>query len=396
MAGMDCDVLIVGGGVGGLSLALSLAARGRVPLVLERAGKLSQVGAGLQLPPNAMRVYSALGLAQTLRSLAFAPKALEARLGRSGRRIFRVGLDGGPWGEAYLHIHRADLISTLAQALEARAPGRLRLGAEVVDFDDIGEKVAVTLADGSRLEGAALIGADGLGSFVRSRLFGAETPRFTGNVAWRAVVERAALGALAPPPTACVWMGPGRHAVTYRLRDGEACNFVGVVETDNWQEEGWHHEGDRKAALEDFKGWHPTVRALIREAPVLHRWALLDRDPLDTWSRGRVGLLGDAAHPVPPFFAQGAAMAAEDAWVLARELCEGGVERAFARYSRQRQGRTARVLRESRANARTFHRANAVSQLATYGPMWVAGHVAPGLVRKRLDWLYGHDVTDAP
>jgi salicylate hydroxylase len=241
-----------------------------------------------------------------------------------------------------------------------------------------------------------LIGADGLNSTVRTWMHGADTPRFTGNIAWRAVVPVAALGDEAPAATACAWMGPGRHAVTYRLRGGTLANFVGVVETGLPSTEDWHARGSKADALADFAGWHPIITELIKAAPEdsLYRWALYDRAPLPAWTRGRVTLLGDAAHPMLPFLAQGAAMAVEDAWVLADAITRiDDLDAALRHYQQDRLPRTARAQAGSRGNAKTFHKRTRLSQLATYGPMWAAGTLAPRLIRRRLSWLYGADVT---
>jgi salicylate hydroxylase len=200
----------------------------------------------------------------------------------------------------------------------------------------------------------------------------------------------AALEELVPPPAACVWVGEGRHAVTYRLRRGELANFVGVVEQDAWRGESWTEPGDRAEALAQFRGFHPIVLRLIERAEAHFRWALFDREPLDRWTEGRVALLGDACHPMLPFMAQGAAMAIEDAWVLATCLkAAAAVPAALIAYERARLERTAKMQSAARANARIFHRRTALGKLATYGPMWLGARLAPALVRRRQDWIYG-------
>ena len=250
------------------------------------------------------------------------------------------------------------------------------------------------LADGRRISGDALIGADGIHSPVREQMLGAEKPIFTGNVAWRAVVPMAALGPHGPRPTACAWMGPGKHCVTYRLRRGTLANFVGVVECDDWTAESWTERGTREEALADFADWHPTITRLLGEADTLYRWALFDRAPLPRWVDGRVALLGDAAHPMLPFMAQGAAMAVEDAWVVAREVMQKtSPARGLEAYQHLRQTHASRVQAGSRANAKTFHKRTRLGQLATYGPMWLAGKFTPMALHKRQDSIYGHDVT---
>ncbi len=396
-------VLIAGAGIGGLGAALCALHFGHRVTVVERADKLREVGAGIQLPPNAMRVFRALGLEPGIARNAFAPEAIEARMGETGRTLFDIPLGEAAkdrWGAPYLHIHRADYIAALRSALEARAPGSLQLGAGLADYRQTERGVEAVLDSGEVLHADLLIGADGIRSAVRKRMLGPDAPVFTGNVAWRAVVPVSALGEQAPRPTACAWMGRGRHAVTYRLRRGALANFVGVVERSDWTREGWSEPGERADALSDFAGWHPTVTTLLERVPdgALHRWALYDRAPLPRWTDGAVALLGDAAHPMLPFLAQGAAMAVEDAWVLARALSVPGrgVADSLRAYQAERLPRTTAVQAGSRANMGTFHQRTAWGRLSTYGPMWLAGRLAPTLVHRRMDWIYGHDVTRAP
>ncbi len=392
-------ILIAGGGIGGLTAALCGLQFGQDVTVLEQSAELGEVGAGLQLSPNAMQVFKALGLADELAARGFRPDAIETRMGESALSLFRIPLGAAAearWGAPYLHIHRADLIEVLRAALDARAPGAVRLGAEVAGYEQDGEQVSVRLRDGEAMTGDALIGADGIHSAIRTQMLGQETPRFTGNMAWRAVVPVDRLGNLAPAPTACAWMGRGKHAVTYRLRGGELANFVGVVERDDWTVESWSEPGSREQALADFAGWHPGITKLIEEADELFRWALYDRAPLQTWCEGRAVLLGDAAHPMLPFVAQGAAMAIEDAWAVMSALATSeDVDHALQAYQTARLPRTSKVQALSRANAKTFHQRSALGRLSTYGPMWLGGRLAPSVVRSRLDWIYGYDVTSA-
>ena len=247
------------------------------------------------------------------------------------------------------------------------------------------------MEEGADITGSYLIGADGIKSAVRQQMLGPDAPDFTGNMAWRAVVPIDRLGELVPNPTACAWFGPGRHAVTYRLgAKGELVNFVGVVERDDWREEGWSMRGETSEALQDFKDWHPVITRVIEAADTLHRWALFDRKPLSRCVEGRVPLMEDAVYPMLPFLAQGAAMVVEDAYVLAEALADG---RALSEYQNRRLPRTSKVQAASRANMGLFHKQTLAAQLATYGPMWMAGKVAPNIVHKRMDWLYGFDTA---
>lgn len=376
--------IIVGGGIGGLCAALCLQRIGWQVRVLEQAAQLGAVGAGIQISPNASRVLAQLELLPALTAVAFAPQALEMRWGRSGRSIFHLPLDDRRWGMPYLHLHREDLIRVLAEALEQRAAGALQLNSPVRECQQCDDRVEVLTDDGQRHEAELLIAADGVHSGLRQQLFGEQAARFTGHVAWRAVVPMQQLGDLAPPPSACVWTGPGRHAVTYRLRRGELANFVGVVEQQAWSGESWSQRGERQQALADFAGWHPTLLRMIDKAPDHFRWALLAREPLTHWHRGRIVLLGDSAHPMLPFMAQGAAMAIEDAWALGLALqqhCDPAV--AATAYVEARRHRCNRVQAASQANSRRFHQPD-----LAYWPLWLLARLMPGLLLKPFDWIY--------
>ena len=392
------QILIAGGGIGGLTAALAFLKSGHSVTVLEQAPEIAEVGAGLQISPNGMKVLDALGASARVSRDAFRPRAQELRLGRSGAKIFSVPLreaSQARWRGEYLHIHRADLIEALKACVVDRAPDAIRLGARVTGYEQREAGVVAVLSSGEKVSGDLLVAADGIHSAVRAQMFGPDKPRYTGNVAWRAVVPVTKLGDYPPPETACVWAGKRRHAVTYRLRRGSLANFVGVVECDEPGDESWTSIGAREQALKDFKGWNPVVQRIIDEAPLLMRWSLYDRPELAKWQDGRVVLLGDACHPMLPFMAQGAVMAIEDAYVLSRELARGGQpEAALQAYEAKRKPRTTRVQDVARENAKLFHRSNPLYQLGTYGPMWMAGKYLPSFVHGRHDWLYGLDVTE--
>ncbi|WP_299690507.1 FAD-dependent monooxygenase [uncultured Tateyamaria sp.] len=387
-------VTIVGGGIGGLGAGIACALRGCAVSVLEQAPALTEVGAGLQISPNGWRVLVAMGVAPLLADTAFEPDAIEMRIGQTGRRVFRLPMRGyaqNRWGAPYMHVHRADLVTALNARLDQLAPGAVRTGVVARAYTPDG---TVHLDSGEMVRSDLVIGADGLHSVVRRQMLGPDALRYTGNVAWRAVVPVEALGTDAPPPTACVWVGQGRHAVTTRLRAGKLANFVGMVEQAAPAEEGWRSTGTAAQAAADFAGWHPTITRLIGQAEVLHRWALFDRTKLPRWHDGRVTLLGDAAHPMLPSMAQGAVQALEDAWCLAGLVTtRGSVEAALAQYYALRIDRTARIQRGSAANARMFHHASPLGRLAFYGPMGIGARLLPDLIHRRQDWVYRHDVT---
>ena len=389
--------LISGGGIGGLTAALALQQAGIEVELYERAPELMPFGAGIQVSPNGVRVLNELGLADQLKAIAFRPEGLEMRLGQSGRRVFMVPTREDAvrrYGVPYFHMHRADLTEVLSTALRARAPGALRMGREAVGADQDEAGVTLRFADGSTARGDVLVGADGIHSVLRSQLFGADKPRFTGCIAWRLVIPASRIKPGVIPPNGTVWVGPGRHAVTFYLRRGELLNFVGLVEQEGWQTESWTERGDRDALAADFAGWAPPLQAVIAEADDIFRWALFDRDPMPAWSKGRITLLGDACHPMLPFLAQGAVMAIEDGWVLAASLKEWrNIPSALAAYEAKRKPRTASVQLSARRQMGLFHKRTFVEQLTTYGPMWLAARLAPSLVNSRQDWLYSHDVT---
>lgn len=389
--------IIAGGGIGGFTAALCLHHFGCDIVVLEKSQELGDVGAGIQISPNAMKVFAALDLDRDLARAGFSPEAIELRMGMSGRRLIRAPLGSvaqARWGAPYLHIHRADLVAVLQGALNNRAPGVLKLGQEVTSYTNTETGVLAHLAGGASIKGDVLIGADGIHSAIRAQMLGPDQPVFTGNVAWRSVVPVARLGRDAPEPVAGAWMGRGQHAVTYLLRGGTLANLVAVVERDDWTKESWMEPGERVDVLQHFANWHPTITRLIEQSDALYCWALFDRAPLTLWHEGHVALMGDAAHPMLPFMAQGAAMAIEDAWALAALISRPvPIPQSLEAYFKLRSPRTSAVQAGSRANAKTFHKRSGLGQLTTYGPMWLAGRLAPSLGLARQDKIYGYDIV---
>ena len=373
--------IIAGGGIGGLTAALSLHHFGWNARVIERATAFEEAGAGVQLSPNAMRVFAVLGLAQRIVAAGFLPGNAQMRDGVSGRVIFTLPLGASArnrWGADYVHIHRADLHAILVAALNDRMPHALSAGTAVTAYgQDAASAWAMTGTE--KVCGDIVIGADGIHSALRAQMTGNDAARFTGHMAWRAVVPVDRLGKHAPPPDATVWTGAGRHAVTYLLRGGALANLVGVVERRDWREESWMERGTRDDALADFAGWHPAVSTLIANADAHYRWAIYDRRPPRLWYDGRIVLMGDACHPMSPFMAQGAAMAVEDAFVLARILDEHGPYDAPADYTAHRRARVARVINAARDNARLYHRATPLSRAADSIPLRLASIAAPAL-----------------
>ncbi len=386
-------VVVAGAGIGGLSAAIALAKAGFEVEVIERAPELREVGAGLQLSPNAMKGLEVLGVAEAASAVSCEPEALEMRIGRTGAKVFSIPMGRAArkrYGAPYLHIHRADFIEILRRAAQF-ADVRLRFGARVAAYVPEAAGLKIGLDTGAIIEADLLVGADGSRSTVRKQMLGEDQAHFTGAVAWRITVDADVAPDL--PHAAIVWAGRGKHAVTYRVRRGELINFVGVVERDQWRDESWDQAGDPADLVRDFGEWAPPIPDIIAAAKTCHVWALFDRDPLPHWSSGRVVLLGDACHAMPPFQAQGAAMAIEDAVVLARCLAADGVSEASLKtYEKLRKPRTSKVQASARSNMGVFHRSNALTQAATYGPMKMANTLFPAFVRSRQDWIYGFDV----
>ena len=385
--------LIVGAGIAGLATGIALALRGWKVEIFEQADALTEVGAGLQISPNGMHVLKALGVLPNLQDTVFEPEAIEMRLGVSGRRVFHLpmkGLAERRWGAPYMHVHRADLLAALQARFDALCPGAIHLGAKIEgSAPDRGLKLNGVFHDAD-----LCVGADGLRSTVRRHLFGASKPRYTGHLAWRAVVPLDRLSK-PTPPTACVWAGDKRHAVTTRLRGGGLVNFVGIVETEEPSEEGWRIEGTREDVMRDFQGWAPEIAGILQNASTFHRWALFDRPPLPAWSAGRTVLVGDAAHPMLPSMAQGAVQALEDAWVLADLVSAAQpVEEALRRFYQNRIARTSRIQQGSLKNATMFHQASPLGRLLFYTPMAIGARLVPELIHRRQDWVYRHNVVN--
>jgi salicylate hydroxylase len=353
-------VLIAGGGIGGITAALCLAKKGFEVVVFEQAQELGEAGAGIQLSPNCTRVLHDLGLEGALRAKAFIPQGTQFRHWRTGKVLSESPLGEKVierYGMPYYHIHRGDLLRVIAEAATNHANITLHTDARVRGFSQNKEGVELT-TDGRAHEGSLLIGADGIHSVIRAQLWGEERPRFTGNIAWRAMVPTQRLSQGLVRPMSTVWWGPGKHFVHYYVRGGELVNCVCVVEKAGWEVESWIEPGEHAEMKADFAGWHENIVQLIdnAERDSLFKWGLFDREPMTQWGQGRVSLLGDACHPTLPFMAQGAAMAIEDGAVLAGCLAQGdAVAQSLQRYEDLRRARTAGVQRGSRRNAQVFH-----------------------------------------
>lgn len=382
-------VLISGGGIGGLTAALSLERQGLEPVVLERAPRLEALGAGIQISPNACAVLAELDLLDPLAARAFEPAALQIEDGRRGATLARIALRPAArqrYGHPYLNVHRGDLHEVLVDAVASRAPSSVHLDADVVGVRQDADGVHATLADGRAFHGDVLIAADGVHSTIRNAVLGSDSARFTGHVAYRMVVPRGAFGTHAPPPTITLRLGPHGHVVSYWVRGGELYNVVAIIESD-WSDEGWRIPADVDEVRLAFRRWDPALRRIFDAALDVHKWALLDRPVPDTWAIGRVALLGDACHAMLPYLAQGAAMAIEDAAVLAEALAlETDASRALRTYEAVRKPRVARVHAEATTNAKRFHVDGLIARTARNRALRVMARGDAGL--ERFDWLY--------
>jgi salicylate hydroxylase len=392
------DILIAGAGLGGLTAALALTRRGHQVRVFEQAAELREVGAGVQLGANGTRILIALGLEAAMQQVVCAATGKEIRLGTTGQSwpTFDLGATSVErFGAPYWMVHRGDFHKVLLDAVRAASPDAIHAGNGCVGFEQTGHGVTLLLADGGRVAGDLLIGADGVHSRVRQQMFGSGSEQggavqFTGIVAWRGLVPMERLPPHQRRLVGANWMGVGGHVVTYPLRRGELLNFVGVVERNDWQVESWNEPGSREECLRDLGNWHEDVKTIIRNIDTPYKWALLGREPLDHYAQGRVCVIGDAAHPTLPFLAQGANMALEDAVVIARclDLCERP-EEALRRYENARLQRTAAIVRGSANNTKRFH--NPALGSPEGAAAYVEREFQPERVKQRYDWLYEYD-----
>lgn len=380
-------ITILGGGIGGLAAALALAQHGASVSLLEQTPAITEVGAGLQISPNGWRVLQALGVGPAIAATSLRSNAVRLRDFRQGAGVFAMPLTrpDQPW---YL-VHRADLVASLAEAAQA-AGVTFRLGVTVTGVTDGPDDTVIALADGTQERHDLVVAADGLHSPARKALNPKSRPFFTGQVAWRTIVE----SDTPLPAEAHVFMGPGRHLVRYPLRDGRLINIVAVEERDDWAAEGWHHRDDPARLARAFTDFCPEVTDMLAHARHVHLWGLFRHPVAPSWHGETLVLLGDAAHPTLPFLAQGANMALEDAYVLARCLAEDPDHAmAFARYEALRHPRCARIVQAATDNATNYHLRPGPLRFAAHSALRMASRFAPHLVHGKFAWVHGLDVT---
>ena len=391
-------ILIAGGGIGGLTAALALARAGARVTVLERAALFEAAGAGLQLSPNASRVLEQLGVLRLLQG-AVQPQQLVIRRGSDGRELATMPLGAQAeqrWHAPLLVVHRADLQRALLEAC-ALAGGAIAIvaGAALTGFGSDASGVTASYKQGAinrTMQAGGLVGADGLESLVRQRLQPGGPKIYVNRTAWRTLVEAEAAPVFALKRQTNLWLGKNAHLVHYPVRSGALVNIVAII-GDDWrappQRDLWDQDGDAAFLTQRYSGWHSEARALLAAAPGWRKWPLFTRAPLPHFGEGRVTLLGDAAHPMVPFLAQGSAQAIEDAAVLGTCFArQGEVAAAFAAYSAARAARTAKVQQLSLQQGKIAH----LSGPAGFFRDLTLRTLSPSKLAARYDWLYGFDV----
>lgn len=384
----DQRALIVGGGIGGFATALALAQRGFDSDLVDAADSFGEVGAGIQLGPNVFKMFDRLGLTEAVNAVAVFPDALEMRDARSGETITEIPLTG-PFRERFAYpyavIYRPDLHRILREAALATGRVTARTGVKIVDYSQDAEGVRATAEDGETLSAPWAVAADGLWSRVRARIVGDGKPRVSGHVAYRAVLPIEEVPPHLRRDRVVLWGGPKTHLVAYPLQSGKLFNLVVVFHSDRY-EEGWNVFGDPEELRDRFAGQHADVLALLDKVDTWRMWVLCDREPTDAWVDGRIGLLGDAAHPMLQYLAQGACMAIEDGVCLAAKMqaTPHDPNAAFCAYRDARTLRTARVQLTARFYGDVYHAAGMTAALRNH----LLAQRRPEDAYKGMAWLY--------
>jgi salicylate hydroxylase len=382
-------ILIAGGGIGGLAAAYALARKGFPVRVLEQASEFKELGAGIQLGPNIFKAVDKLGLKDALLADVWQPGALEMRSALTGAQVARIPLDQrfiDRFQQPYAVTHRADIHAVFLKACQGNNLVTLETQRQVEGFAQENGGVTVTLTTGERISGRALIGCDGMWSKIREAIVGDGKPRVSGHIAYRAVLKRDEVPADLWHPDVILWAGPRTHLVHYPLRRGELYNLVAVFHSDRYVE-GWNAEADAGVLWAHFKGQRPEVLRLLERIETWRMWVLCDREPVKDWSKGAVVLLGDAAHPMLQYLAQGAGMATEDAVALAEKVAgePHDLPAAFRSYVQQRYLRTARVQIMARVYGDFYHARGPTAELRD---QMLAGRTAEQSY-DGMAWLYG-------
>jgi salicylate hydroxylase len=391
-APQDVSVAIVGGGIGGLTAAVSLLQAGFDVRVYEQARWLSEVGAGINIGPNASRILIRLGLGEECAKVAFRSPHFHQRRWEDGRTLTRIPLAEtieAAFGAPHMIFHRGELHALLAKAVP---PERVHLAHRCIGFRQEGDRVEAQFENGATASADVLIGADGIHSTVRRTLRGSERPRFACR-AYRGLIPAERVADV--PKESTAWLGPGRHIVHYFVSAGRYLNFVGHVEQEDWISESWTEPGKVSDLREAYKGWHPQLQRVLDAVDETFIWAVLDRKPIDRWSYGRVTMLGDACHPMLPFMGQGGAQAIEDAAALTVCLLRhsDNVEAALKLYETVRLPRASKIQDVSWENKTRFHMPDGPAQVERDAQM------AKGMTDwsyRSIAWVYGHDAFKLP
>ena len=389
-------VAIVGGGIGGIAAALALQRAGIEAEVYEQASRLGEIGAGLNLSPNALKAFRMLGFEQEAIAAGWQD---ENQSTRSWRTAFPISQQPrrnttNLYGAAYLTMHRADLQNMMLERVKGNT---LHTGKACVEAGNTDEGAYAKFVDGDSIEADLIIGADGIRSVVRDSLFGSQPPHFTGCVCWRGLVPIEAVANIPYVKDLAAWWGPHGHVVHYRVRRGELVNFVAHYDSDAWTEESWTRECTRDELISTFTGWNSALLRLFELSEHYYKWALYDRDPLPQWSKGQVTLLGDAAHPMLPYLGQGAASAIEDACILARVLARGDapVPQMLQRYEALRKPRTTRMQLGSRERAKENHLTSPVSRMMRDAKVAFRSRFGADRSIFKAAWIYEYDPATA-
>ena len=356
----DGHILVIGAGIGGLTAALSLQKAGFKVSIYEAAPQLAEVGAGLTISPNATHALEYVGLGPFMAAKGDKPEAGAGLHYKTGEVLYHTQRDSSfkqKYGAEYYQIHRADLHDALAAKVRENDPAAIHLGHSFVALAENDKRVTARFANGATATGDALIGCDGVRSAVRGQLFGAEAPKFTGQVSFRGMVEAAKVMEHMVPTPSATTLGPGRIFTRYFVRHRAFVNFVGIAATDQWKEEGWSIPATVEEMLSVYGDFHDHAKAIIKTTPPgkLFKWALFDRDPIPEWTVGRVTLLGDAAHPMLPFLGMGAAMGLEDGAILGRAFeAAASIDEGLRRYEAARKERATNVLLNSRKQGKIY------------------------------------------
>ena len=389
-------IAIIGGGIGGLAAALALERRGADVIVAEQSSALSEIGAGVNLTPNAIKALRALGVEDQILAAGSGSEFLTIRSWKSGRTISqtRRGDFQKKFGAPNLTVHRADLLSVLADAIKT---ADIRLGARCIAVEGREHDAVARFADGSTIEADIVVGADGIHSAVRRSLFGPDAPRFTGCICWRGMAPASAVPRDIAVTDGIMWMGPHGHVVHYPVRRGELVNIVAHFDSNAWVEESWTQECDVSEVMTTYAGWNSSLLRVFPCSERWYKWALYDREPLERWNKGRATLLGDSAHAMLPYLGQGAGMAIEDGCVLAAAIARqpDDLGDALATYERLRVPRAKAAVLGSRARARENHLASPWARLKRDVKFALRQRFGGDNTTFKVAWLYDYDAGRA-